>query len=267
MRMNEIIFIIGVHMRMFHAVTILVWMTAFIDCLASEKVKIAFLGDSITYGQFSSDWVHNFQKELPDNSQIVNYGRNGFFSDDIVQLLPEVEELTPDIAFILIGTNDIFAQFSPELYITSNKPDELGITAYRKNMEKIISHLEKSKIVLISIPPMGESIDSKFNNKVMQYNNELRSLAVEYDAHFINFNERLLERLPRESSSSCSTTDIVTKMAQGQFNKKVLGQSWNDISQQFGHTFNIDCLHINDRATQILIQAIVEELPELASLN
>ncbi len=122
----------------------------------SEKLKsegkywITFIGDSIT----SCEWVHPNWREIveyvlknevgKDSSdwmssswgiRCFNFGLDGATSKDIVERLTDIKKTPVDLAFLMIGANDVHNKLSPE--------------DHKRNVETIIESYRKSNIPLV----------------------------------------------------------------------------------------------------------------------
>ena len=71
---------------------------------------VVCLGDSNTQGQFSANYVKRLQDRWP-GTRFINAGVNGQLAYNITQRLDEVVAQQPDVVTLLVGTNDVNAQF------------------------------------------------------------------------------------------------------------------------------------------------------------
>ena len=74
-------------------------------------MKLICLGDSITRGQVSADYVALLRTRLPDDT-VINAGVNYEPSSELVKRLDAVIAQDPDVVTVLIGTNDANATLS-----------------------------------------------------------------------------------------------------------------------------------------------------------
>ena len=138
-----------------------------------NKKLVVFAGNSITHGRVGYDWVRSLS--LNDTSKIyLNAGMNGDLAWNVNQRIDEIINCDPDLVFLLIGSNDAMGSLSKdagEFYKKFKNLTRLpALGWYEKNYDQILQKLLKStsaKIILITIPWVGEREDSKnnFNNK------------------------------------------------------------------------------------------------------
>jgi acyl-CoA thioesterase I len=148
---------------------------------ASRTLKIMPLGDSITDGYgvpggyriylwqdlaergYNVDFVGSLQNgpsELPDKD---HEGHSGWRIRDIrSQIAAWLQQAQPDLILLIIGSNDILKNDTPE-----TAPDRL-----RSLLDEIFARVPQAKIVVGSIPPMA---DPARNRQVRDYNAALKS--------------------------------------------------------------------------------------------
>lgn len=130
--------------------------------------KILLIGDSITEGFNIKMFLSEFN--------ILNKGVSGNNSDDLLKRI-ETDLLahSPEIVFILIGTNDLAQGFS----------DAETISNVKNIVEKISSQLNKCKIYLTSILPTRNN-ELRPNERIKQLNKKLEKTAVKLNVGYLN---------------------------------------------------------------------------------
>tara|TARA_B100000614_G_scaffold237839_1_gene236324 strand:- start:13104 stop:13865 length:762 start_codon:yes stop_codon:yes gene_type:complete len=133
--------------------------------------KICFIGDSLTAGKCSYDWVKNIKRFFKNNNinyEVINKANDGETSSVVRhRLKKDVIDLNPCIVVVMIGGNDIigsvhknagpmYMQMFPE--IQTELP---SIDGYRNEMNEIVKQLDEqlpsdTKIIIMSPPPIGE---------------------------------------------------------------------------------------------------------------
>ncbi len=130
--------------------------------------KILLIGDSITEG-------FDTKRFLPEFS-IINKGISGNNSNDLFNRLEDdLLAHSPEIVFILIGTNDLAQGFS----------DIEIISSIKNIVDKISSQLEKCKIYLTSILPTRNN-EPRPNERIKQLNKKLEEAAVKLNVGYFN---------------------------------------------------------------------------------
>lgn len=158
----------------------------YVKGLSSSKT-VAFLGDSLTHGTMSYDWVSDFKKNSRTN--VINAAYNGNTSVDVLKQTEEVVPFSPNFAVILCGTNDVFSVTHPELRFEKTCDKNI----FSDNMKEIIKKFinNRVKVIIVSIPPIFEDLDGNENIMVVEYNKILKELCKENDCVYIPFYETL----------------------------------------------------------------------------
>ena len=115
------------------------------------KRVIVCVGDSITRGEVSYNYVDLLQARLGDRFEVINAGINSELSYDVLQRLDQVIACEPDLVTVLIGTNDANASISDEgaLWTMQHRklPSRPSIGWYEENMEAIVELKTSSEAV------------------------------------------------------------------------------------------------------------------------
>ncbi|NHJ49330.1 MAG: hypothetical protein FK733_16190 [Asgard group archaeon] len=231
----------------------------------SNKKRIVFIGDSITHGNMSVNFIDIIAKELgKDHFDYINGGLNASLAYNVLQRLPDIIECRPDIAIILIGTND--AHRSIQLYkpgITNRRihlprvPDKEW---FIENLEHIVlelQHKTDAKVVLCSIPPIGEDTTHEIFKLCIEFSNIIKEISDEMNIHYLPVNEKLTEFLSLNPSKPKYPTD-----------KKLYGlaAAWHyfidleldQISKNYGFSLLIDNLHLNSKGAKIIAELVID---------
>ncbi len=128
---------------------------------------ICCIGDSLTEGTYSVDWVTNLSKKLP-SINFINKGNNGETAAAVrSRIQTDVIDLKPEFVVLLIGGNDIIGATHTEagkMYVKmfpEVQKEPPTYKQYETEMETIIKKLDKdlpkdSQILVLSPPPIGE---------------------------------------------------------------------------------------------------------------
>lgn len=133
--------------------------------------KILFAGDSLVQGfgvMEEDNWVSLVQKALP-NVEIVNIGRNGLLSEQVLEKIQkELEYEMYDCVAVLCGANDFIEGYSPE-YVSS---------IYNQILDSIE---EKGGKGILLIPP------------VPSFDTEYPFVSISYYKSLIEYTKKLME--------------------------------------------------------------------------
>lgn len=134
-----------------------------------SRPLVLAVGDSLTMGMYSYDWVHDAQIARP-GLRFVNLGRNGHHARNA---LADVRALqlprAPALAVVLVGTNDALGTLSDgwvKMYQDMRKlPRELSAadrpspSSYARNLAELLRVLRKQhgakKVVVVTPPPLS----------------------------------------------------------------------------------------------------------------
>ena len=227
---------------------------------------VVCVGDSITQGDVSTDWVGVLDARLGSSGfQFVNAGVNGNLAYDIAERLDEVVACRPDVVTLLVGTNDVNARFDAAWEARYRKDSALPVAPdlafYTANLDRIFARVRAgttARVVALDVPMLGEDLDSRMNGLVAEYNEALRRVAERHAVPVLPLNARLRDALPtghRPPPYAGKTGPVLVAALRA----RLLGQGWDAASRAAGLALLTDHIHLNDTAG-----AIVAELVERA---
>lgn len=243
---------------------------AFLKAKIDPSKKIAVLmGDSLTHGAVSYNYVEELSKDHDVSHFIfINEGINSQFAYHQLNKVDQVAGAKPHEILILIGTNDCRATLSAAEYERFNALWKLPVQPtqewYAHNLKTLVDKLKektRARITLISIPPLGEKVDSIPFQKSIEYSHDIKRIAEEKNVGYIALNEALTEAIIKNGRKDIKGYELDLRSMYGAiFSHYLLLQSWDDISDQRGLLFLTDHLHLNRRGGNILITKIKERL-------
>ncbi|MBN1495709.1 MAG: SGNH/GDSL hydrolase family protein [Spirochaetes bacterium] len=230
---------------------------------------VACLGDSITHGAVSFDYV-GLLSDDPELKDYVfaNEGINSRLAYNLLQVSDRVVALKPDYIFILIGTNDLKGSLSEEekeyyndLWHLPRKPTRQWFADNYRQLVHTLKTNTDAKIILISIPPLGENIDSAPFKLAVDYSRLIRELATGNGVSYIPFNEVLSDELVKGGKKNARPySRDQWFMYSAILQHYLLCRDWNAISDDRGLRFLTDNIHLNERGGKILAALIKEAL-------
>lgn len=130
----------------------------------AKKGGIVFLGDSIT----ESYPIHELiQSDVP----VFNRGISGYTSKQMRENLPEmVLELRPSIVFLLIGTNDLEFDISPE-------QTAKNIQFISKQINDVVLN---SMVYILNVYPINETFEDSIGSRTNKVIDSINSLVKSY---------------------------------------------------------------------------------------
>ena len=146
-----------------------------------SNVEIVFLGDSITH-RWEEDgadiWLQNFGE-----NKALNLGFNGDKTQNLLWRIQngELDNLSPNIAFLLIGTNNAEQNSSSEIA----EGIILNITAIQEK-------LPNTKLVILSIFPRG-TVDSNYRKITEEASQLVANKPSVQNIVYLNINEHFID--------------------------------------------------------------------------
>ena len=246
-----------------------------------NKKLVIFAGNSITHGRVGYDWVRSLS--LNDTSKIyLNAGMNGDLAWNVNQRIDEIIKCDPDLVFLLIGSNDAMGSLSKdagEFYKKfKNLPLLPALDWYEKNYDQILQKLLKStsaKIILITIPWVGEHEDSKIISIIKEHNKVIKKLSLKYELEVLPFFDEMGKLILSKHQQNNSTEMIPVYTRKKNASLSVfgilkyyqLGFSWNEIGDKNNLSATFDFIHLNERSGILLEHLVQQSMKTINDLN
>jgi lysophospholipase L1-like esterase len=236
-----------------------------IDLTEQERPKIrrvvACIGDSLTHGNIGVCWVESLRQEFPKDI-FLNEGINGDVVWQVHQRIEPILKCRPDIAIIMIGSNDAMASFnknSGERYKRNNSlPEVPTFENYQKLLSELIDRLSTiPKIVLCTLPPIGEHQNSSINHHINKFNDCIKLTAQEKNISLLPVSDSLWDELdkrlyPLRSDYDPNTLPILRRIYGGIIHHYVFKKSWDKVAESKGQWLLFDQIHLGERAAKII---------------
>ena len=246
-----------------------------------NKKLVVFAGNSITHGRVGYDWVRSLS--LNDTSKIyLNAGMNGDLAWNVNQRIDEIIKCDPDLVFLLIGSNDAMGSLSKDAGQFYKKLKNLPLLPalgwYEKNYDQILQKLLKStsaKIILITIPWVGEHEDSKIISIIKEHNKVIKKLSLKYDLKVLPFFDEMGKLILSKHQQNNSTEMIPVYTRKKNASLSVfgilkyyqLGFSWNEIGDKNNLSATFDFIHLNERSGILLEHLVQQSTKTINDLN
>ncbi|MBI1367169.1 MAG: acetylglucosamine-6-sulfatase [Planctomycetes bacterium] len=148
-----------------------------------DKIKLLMIGDSITHG-WENGGKHLWESYYADRGAF-NLGFGGDCTEQVLWRLQhgEVDGLHPDLAVLLIGTNNTGIHDDPA------KDTAMGVEAIIKELR---TRLPQMKILLLAIFPRGATSDDPKRRVNEQVNALIEKYADHRSVYFLNINKSFL---------------------------------------------------------------------------
>jgi acyl-CoA thioesterase I len=241
-------------------------MAARID--AGERPTVVCIGDSITQGRTSSDYVALLQDRFrPKGYRFVNAGLNGALAYNVLQRLDAVIACRPSWITLMIGTNDVYAALS-----TSNAHetmDQMGLPerpsrdTFRRYLTDICLRLRTATtapLALLSLPPLGEDPGHPAFAMTAAYSRTIQTVACETGNAYLPVHERMCAYLDGQSGLAKRSFEE-NRDGMGlrvKIRRFLLHQSFDAISRRNGFALLTDFFHLNSVGATIVADAVAE---------
>lgn len=233
----------------------------------SENKVLVCIGDSITHGSVSENYVDILSDKLADRGiDVVNAGINGELAYNVLQRTGEVIMCDPDYITILIGTNDANGSLSEEKGMQQMKemalPQMPTEEWYEENLTAVCEVLKTetdAKIALLSLPPIGEELDSIAYERTTEYSGIIKDTARRERLTYLPLHEEMTEFLIAEAHKpgiSYDSKKLTYIMYKGILYHFLLGKSFDDISSANGLLILTDFLHLNGTGAEMVADLI-----------
>jgi lysophospholipase L1-like esterase len=231
----------------------------------SASSVVACVGDSITEGVGSADWVARLRDKVgSEGFQVVNAGVAGDLSANVLRRLDPVIQCDPDIITLMIGSNDVAAEYFSSvtrlLLRLKGIKQTPTVEWYSQNVTSILQRLRTethARIAVIEIPMLGEDLTSEINGRVDRYNEALRWIAKEEGVRCIPLHEELVKLLPsgHVPPPYKATVGLILKV---QLQYHALHRSWDDIGSRNGFVLLTDHTHLGERAAGVAAKSVAD---------
>ncbi|MEU4314429.1 GDSL-type esterase/lipase family protein [Nocardia sp. NPDC024068] len=214
---------------------------------AHDGPVVVAAGASMTQGTLGADWVGAL-RERPEfaGHRFVNAGVNGDTAADLLDRLDsDVLACRPDTVVVLVGTNDVRG--------------ETPLDEYRDHLDAIVGRLTAAggiRVALMSLPPMGEDLDTRINHELADYNRIIAETAAHHDIDYLPLHERMSDLVRREGNPR-SDNDFSFALAFGAATRHYLfRQSWDQAAHSNGLNIFVDNIHLSDRGGAVVIDLV-----------
>ena len=239
--------------------------------MAQRPTVVACLGDSITHGRVSGDYVARVRDALGDGFFVVNGGVNSECSWNLRQRIDDALACDPDVVTIMIGTNDykgIYdASWGAATVRSQRLPQALSPAFYRDNLRAVLASVtarrpgKPRKVALLELVPFGEQLEASCQATVARANAALAELGSEFGVAVLPVNARLrafLSSAPAPATPCEPFETWVSSLYPDIVKHHVLGMVWDRVGAAHGFRVMSDGLHLNDVGAQIVADTVVE---------
>lgn len=226
---------------------------------------VVCLGDSLTRGNLSADWVSTLREQLGggESAVVLNAGVNMECSTNIHQRLNEVIACKPSHVTVLIGTNDLKAELNPvegAMYRVFGDLDETpSLEIYERTLVEIREKLREvgAKVAMVSPPVLGEEINSKSNKRAAEFAEAVKRVAAAggSDCTYVPLFEQTLAKIPTEGGQPYCGFNFFRWCCLLTVDLYLRGRDLADVQRERKLGVTVDLVHLGpEMATQLATQ-------------
>lgn len=253
-----------------------------VDSLVSQVSRpslVSCFGDSHTEGIFGAPWVQQLERLLGQKCR--NYGVNAWTAESVARRAALAQP--SEDAVVLAGSNDAMMELAwragNDAILTvyrgwNSLPFDYrpSIQAYGATFRRLLSVVPaRGRIVVVSLPPLGEAASGEAVELVARYNAELRAIVREDPrAVYIPFGESLRKAADGEdfdASYSGFATTIANMFSHTAVRWLPLGQSFDSLASRNGLKCTHDKIHLTEASTAVLLELLLAELGKPSGSN
>jgi len=231
---------------------------------------INLLGDSITVGSPGVPYYKYFQ-----NIEIYkNYGLGGDTTSGLLKRIDRIEFDNNDTFIVEIGTNDVLLKYLHDTYYNwkktisaiekSGRVISKNENDFREKYQTLLNKLGHKRVFVVSIPCIGEILESKTNEQVNIYNKIISDLCSMNGEIFIDFNKWQKDEIRRCNRKSVAfiSKHPIRMIIDVLLTKISLIADY--LSENRNLSTTIDGVHLNSKASSTLAKMIEKELAKNA---
>lgn len=232
--------------------------------IRNSKPVVVCVGDSLTHGRISSNYINILQSRFGTKFEFINAGINSNLAWNVLMRLDEVIECKPDFVTILIGTNDVNATLSvrnmKDYIKRMNLPKHADLNWFKESLGQIVVQLKENteaQIALITLPTIGESLEGELYDQIKDYNQIIQDIGEKHDADCLTLDKVMKDYLSKNPANPrFSYENGMRLMVWSAIQHYLFLRSWDSISRRAGFELHLDYLHLNSKGASMIADLI-----------
>ena len=211
-------------------------------------MRIAFLGDSLTWGGYGGNWVAGVAQRLPEH-EIINAGIGGNTVINLLRRIDQVLDSAPDAIFTLVGGNDAVSYLYPKTrsYYRQGQGIESGFVtpdefrhSYRELLTQIHLNHTHAWVGITNTEYNAElyAMVEQYNAITLEVTNSLQVPVLDLREHFTP------NALPDREAIDLKFIQVIGQRE---------ATEWDDYAAErdrLGYTFTFDGMHLTPQAAE-----------------
>jgi len=227
-------------------------------------MKITFWGDSLTQGVPGCSYFNNLTDRLPDHT-LINYGRGGDTVISLHRRILKMEPLDPvDMAFLWIGTNDVFLGVSFSLRVIGflrRLPTSRNNVEFKDHYQSILSILSQKAGVVVTVPLIliGEDLDDRWNHDLFVLAQSIKELtALHENVTYLDLRAPFVLRLAQKRPSQYVPVSAL-QIARDEMTLKTSAQIDRQADERGLHV-TLDGVHLNSTGAELVASEFMDTI-------
>lgn len=229
-----------------------------------SRLKIAFLGDSLTEGIVGASFFDILAEKLPDY-ELLNYGKGGDTVISLFRRLHEINLKSPlDIGFLWIGVNDVFVKTSWSFALAKRlrgQPWAKSLTQFQEYYRALLELLQDNITHIFTLPPLliGEDIGNAWNKELTVLSKIIRDLSVSFTkVEFVDLREHFILQLASRNISPYVPKSVFRVILDALFVKNP--EELEKKATERGLHYTIDGVHLNKAGAEKVADVLLEKI-------
>lgn len=238
-------------------------------CGDASRAPVVCLGDSITRGNLSADWVGSLREQLmgcpkTQPTAVLNAGVNMQCIENVKQRISEVIACKPSHVTVLVGTNDLKAELSPVeglMYRVFGKlPEVPSLEKYESSLREVSEQLRAANIqvALVSPPVLGEDIRCRANQRAAEFAEAVKRVAAEGQCAYLPLFEQTAAQLPKEGGKAYCGLNFFMWCCMLAFDIHVFRRDLSEVQRERQLGVTVDLVHLGPQAASDLAGMVAD---------
>lgn len=236
---------------------------------AAPTIRLSCLGDSLTRGRLSVDYVPALLRHRRVLT-VERFGVNGDFAYNLLQRLDPVLATPADAITVLIGTNDARAAVPGYPVARAMRRKDLPRPPSRawfaECLAAIVERLQRetdARIALLSLPALGQVLDAAPMRAAAAYSRTIAEVAAAAGVAYLPLHERQVAELRSRRVADVAYRDFTPVRYLTTLARRTAGRDPDTVAARRRLELTTDHIHQNSRGAALIAEVIAGWLQQL----